>query len=170
MEFRARQGTVEDTDRIVDIWMRGIENSLGTPPPAGHDYRAYFGERLENQDDIFRFTIVENDAGDVLGWMSLSPFRSNPAVKGIMAELSAYVEPNKIASGVTGFGLDHVMRAADASLLQYVIAFCLRSNTGALKLVYRYGFKELGEYPVSSKAPDATPLVYLVRACAYREE
>ena len=168
--FNVRQATIDDLDQVLDIWTRGIESSLGTPPPVTKDYKTYFAERLLDQTDVFSFTCAENAAGEVVGWISLSPFRSNPAVKGVMAEMSAYVDPAHVSSGVTGFAVKSVLENADVSPLQYIVAFTLVSNVGVLKLCDRFGFKLVGTYPVSSKAPDATPLAYLVRPCAYPEK
>ncbi len=164
--FRVRQATIDDLDRVLKVWTAGVESSLGTPPPPTHNYKEYFAERLLDQTDIFSFTVAESAEGEVIGWISLAPFRSNPAVKGVMAEMSAYVDPAHVASGVTGFAVKSVLARADASDLQYVVAFTLESNTGVLTLCERFGFKRVGTYPVSPKAPDAAPLVYLVRPCA----
>lgn len=164
-QFSVRQASIDDLDKVLDIWTRGIESSLGTPPPPDKDYKTYFAERLLDQTDIFSFTVAENADGQVIGWISLSPFRSNPAVKNVMAEMSAYVDPLHVAGGVTGFAVQSVLAKADASALQYIVAFTLETNTGVLKLCQRFGFKLVGSYPVSPKAPDATPLAYLVRPC-----
>ncbi len=165
--FRVRQATIDDLDDVLGIWRRGIESSLGTPPPQDKDYKTYFAERLLNQTEIFSFTCAETLDGLVVGWISLSPFRSNPAVKGVMAEMSAYVDPEHVASGITGFAVKSVLARADASPLQYIVAFTLETNDGVLQLCKRFGFTLVGSYPVSPKAPDATPLAYLVRPCAY---
>lgn len=169
-EFRSRQGTVDDVERIVAIWMEGIEGSLGTPPPPGHDYHAYFTQSLQSQDETFRFTVVEDvSSGELQGWLSLSPFRSNPAVKGIMAELSAYVHPGSKSSGVIRFGFQEMLHHADTSPLQYIVAFTLETNEPALRLLKRHGFSVLGAYPTCPKDAEAPPLVYTVRPCAYPE-
>ena len=118
-------------------------------PPEDKDYKTYFAERLLNQTEIFSFTCAETPDGKVVGWISLAPFRSNPAVKGVMAEMSAYVDPEHVATGITGFAVKSVLQKADASPLQYIVAFTLETNDGVLQLCKRFGFKLVGTYPVS---------------------
>lgn len=165
MGYSVRAAVVEDLDAILRIWMSGVENSLGAPPTPGIDYRAYFRQRLETQSDVFKYFVVENLQGDVVSWQSLSPFRSNPAVAGIMAELSAYTSPAQMPGRPTLLGLERTFRFADESPLHYVVAFIAKNNPNALRLAQHLGMQHVGIFPNAPEAPELPELTYLVYPC-----
>jgi L-amino acid N-acyltransferase YncA len=114
---------------------------------------------------VFQYFVVENDEGEIVSWQSLSPFRSNPAVAGIMAELSAYASPTAAPGRPTLLGLEAAMRFADQSPLHYVVAFIAETNPKALRLAEHVGLKRIGTFPRSPQAAHLPELAYLVYPC-----
>jgi L-amino acid N-acyltransferase YncA len=165
MAYTVRQARGGDASTIYQIWIEGIEASLGARPKGDLDYEAYFRSRLETQDEVFQFFVVENDGGEIVCWQSLSPFRSNPAVAGVMAELSAYASPRHMPGRPTMLGLEEVLRFADRSPLHYVVAFIQEQNSKALRLAEHVGLKQIGVFPRSPQAPHLPELAYLVYPC-----
>lgn len=165
MAYTVRQGRPEDAPAIHRIWIEGIEASLGARPKGDLDYEAYFESRLAVQDDVFQYFVVEDETGDIVSWQSLSPFRSNPAVAGIMAELSAYASPTATPGRPTLLGLEALLRFADQSRLHYVVAFIAETNTKALRLAEHVGLERIGTFPRSPQAPHLPGLAYLVYPC-----
>lgn len=165
MAYTVRQGRPEDAENIHRIWLEGIEASLGSKPKGDLDYEAYFRARLETQSDVFQYFVVENDEGEIVSWQSLSPFRSNPAVAGVMAELSAYASPKHMPGRPTLLGLEELLRFADRSPLHYVVAFIQEQNQKALRLAEHVGLKRIGTFPRSPQAPHMPELAYLVYPC-----
>lgn len=165
MGYTVRAGRVEDAEAIYDIWLAGIENSLGSAPSGGVDYREYFRQRLAAQNDVFKYFVVENGAGEVVSWQSLSPFRSNPAVAGVMAELSAYTSPKQMPGRPTLLGLEETFRFADSSPLHYVVAFIAKNNPRALRLSEHLGMRNIGTFPIAPQAPHLPELAYMVYPC-----
>lgn len=165
MAYTVRRGRPADAPTIHRIWIEGIEASLGTRPQGDLDYEAYFRGRLEAQDDVFQYFVVENDGGEIVSWQSLSPFRSNPAVAGIMAELSAYASPTHTPGRPTLLGLEALMQFADRSPLHYVVAFIAESNSKALRLAEHVGLRRIGTFPRSPQAAHLPELAYLVYPC-----
>ncbi|MEN9577217.1 MAG: hypothetical protein RJA70_226 [Pseudomonadota bacterium] len=160
-----RAGTVEDAEAIHEIWLNGVENSLGSAPSGEVDYAAYFRQRLAAQNDVFKYFVVENSDGEVVSWQSLSPFRSNPAVVGVMAELSAYTSPKQMPGRPTLLGLEETFRFADRSPLHYVVAFIASSNAAALRLSEHLGMRNIGTFPIAPQAPHLPELAYMVYPC-----
>jgi L-amino acid N-acyltransferase YncA len=165
MAYTVRQGRPEDSEAIYRIWSEGIETSLGRRPRGGLDFEAYFRGRLEAQDEVFQYLVVENDDGEIVSWQSLSPFRSNPAVAGVMAELSAYASPKHMPGRPTLLGLTELMRLADGSPLHFVVAFIAESNSKALRMAEHVGLRRIGTFPRSPEAPELPELAYLVYPC-----
>ncbi len=165
MSYVVRPAAVDDLDAIHQIWLEGVENSLGAPPAAGVDYRGYFKQRLEAQNEVFKYFVVEDSNREIVSWQSLSPFRSNPAVAGVMAELSAYTNPKTTPGRPTLLGLEETFRFADASPLHYVVAFIAENNPKALRLAEHLGMRQVGHFPIAPEAPHLPQLVYLVYPC-----
>jgi L-amino acid N-acyltransferase YncA len=165
MAYTVRQGRPTDASAIHRIWIEGIVASLGSRPQGDLDYEAYFASRLDAQDHVFQYFVVENDAGEIVSWQSLSPFRSNPAVTGIMAELSAYASPTAMPGRPTLLGLEALMRFADQSPLHYVVAFIAETNAKAQRMAEHVGLKRIGSFPRSPQAPELPELAYLVYPC-----
>lgn len=165
MSYIVRQGRPDDASAIYHIWRDGIESSLGAKPSESDDYEAYFRGRLEAQNDTFQYFIVENEQGEIVSWQSLSPFRSNPAVAGVMAELSAYASPKHTPGRPTLLGLRALLRFADCSPLHYVVAFIAENNPKALRMAEHVGLKRIGTFPRSPQAAHLPELAYLVYPC-----
>lgn len=165
MAYSVRGGRVEDAEELVRIWRSGLLSSLGSPPPSGLDDVGYFRHRLETQDEVFRYFVVEDGAGDIVAWQSLSPFRSNPAVVHVMAELSAYADPAKSPGFPTLQGLQALFAHADQSPLHYVVAFITLENPKAYRLAEHFGMRRAGTLPRTPKKPENPELAYYVYPC-----
>jgi L-amino acid N-acyltransferase YncA len=163
--FKVRDATVDDLDAIMEIWRAGINNSLGGPLPDTMDYRAYFKARLEEQNEIFKFFIVQSDEGKVLAWQSILPFRSNPATRDTMGEISAYTHPTS-ASGRATMALGKELFAhADRSPLHFLVAFIAKPNLAAANLARHFGMQEATTLPISPKADSLPPLAFFYYTC-----
>jgi L-amino acid N-acyltransferase YncA len=160
MDPRIRSAVVADADSVHRIWREGSAVSLGAELPTSIDYADAFREKIEQQDDTFKLWVGENDAGEVIGWLSLTPFRSNPAVREVMAELSAYVRIDQARSGVVKRLLQNAWDHCERTPLQYVNAFISSNNEPALLAALSTGFLIVGTLPASPKS-SAPPLVYL---------
>lgn len=170
MSYKVRQGTIDDAEAIFEIWVQGIEASLGSRPSLDKDFLGYFRKRLSEQDDVFIYLVVENTQGEIVCWQSLSPFRSNPAVASVMAELSAYASRAHMPGRPTLLGLEELMRFADRSPLHFVVAFIAENNPKALRMAEHVGLTRIGGFPRSPQAPHLPELAYLVYPCKHSDD
>ncbi len=162
--FRVRTATVSDLPDVMRIWRAGIENSLGGPPPDTMDYEAYFQARLEEQTEVFRFFLVENTEGRVVAWQSVMPFRSNPATRGTMAEISLYTDPSS-PGPATLAGVTAMLAHADRSPLLFLLAIIAETNLGAANLAKNFGLAHIGTMPATPKAPHLPALRMYLYTC-----
>jgi L-amino acid N-acyltransferase YncA len=163
--FTVRSASPDDLDVILDIWRAGIESSLGGPPPDTIDYRAYFAARIEEQTDVFRFFLIQEEGGKVVAWQSILPFRSNPATRGTMGEISVYTHPDWYTSGATHFGMSAMWAHADASPLLFLMAVIAEGNKPARALADRFEMQLLGLMPKSPKAETMPALAVYLYPC-----
>ncbi len=167
MEPRIRTAVAGDAAAIHRIWREGSAVSLGAELPTSIDYEAAFRDKISQQDDTFKFFVGESEDGEVIGWLSLTPFRSNPALREVMAELSAYVDADQSRSGVVKRLLQHAWEHCERTPLQYVNAFISSTNEPALGAARSAGFVVIGTFPSSPKS-SAPPLTYLSKVIAIR--
>lgn len=161
---RIRQATMDDVEPIFSIWNEGFRQSLGSDPPDDVDFPTFFRHKVETQDETYRIFVAENDEG-IAGWVSLSPFRSNPAVVELFAELSLYTRPGHHNLGVGKALLAHCLQHADHSRLQFVVAFIATTNRAAMKMGMQVGFLHVGTLPRPPKEPDMPEVSYNVYPC-----
>jgi L-amino acid N-acyltransferase YncA len=163
-ELSIRQATLDDVEPIFGIWSEGFRQSLGSDPPDGVDFPKFFLHKVQSQDDTYRIFVAEHQ-GEIVGWVSLSPFRSNPAVVDLFAELSLYAKDGYHNLGIGKELLQHCLAHADHSRLQFVVAFIAASNRAAMNMGMRAGFLHVGTLPRPPKQPNMPEVSYNVYPC-----
>lgn len=163
-QLTIRQATMDDVAPIYGIWSEGFRQSLGSDPPGDVDFPTFFRHKVETQDDTYKIFVAEENGG-IVGWVSLSPFRSNPAVVELFAELSLYTKMGHHNLGVGRDLLDVCLEHADRSRLQFVVAFIATTNRVAMKLGMQAGFLHVGTLPRPPKQPNMPEVSYNVYPC-----
>ncbi len=139
-----RLATDEDLRPIVDIYNASIPGRLATAdtePVTVEQRRAWFGAHGPR-----RPIWVEERAGTVEGWASLTDFYGRPAY-GATAELSIYVAPEAQRRGVGRRLLEHVLAAAPGIGVTTLLGFVFGHNAPSLALIESYGFARWGTLP-----------------------
>ena len=163
-ELTIREATLDDVRPIHAVWQEGFKQSLGSDVPDGIDFPKFFLHKVESQDDTYKIFVAE-EGGAIVGWVSLSPFRSNPAVVELFAELSLYTKTGHQNLGVGRELLARCLSHADHSRLQYVVAFIAATNRAAMKLGMQVGFLHVGTLPRPPKQPTMPEVAYNVYPC-----
>lgn len=156
--YNIRRATKDDCAEINRIWCAGQED-LGVP--SNHDCSGIFAQRVEQQDSVFQVWVAEDDAGNLLGWQSLSPLMSHPVLRHVMAESSTYISPDRRVRGIGRALLSHALRHARDTPLKYVVAFLFADNAGALRITDNLGFKRVGDLPNDYKIKDNHEWMFL---------
>jgi len=81
-----RQATIDDAEVIDHIWRQ----RLAEDQPPNEKSLKHFRKTLEEQDDVFKYWVLEED-GKVVGWVSATPMRNSLALRNTMAEASCYL-------------------------------------------------------------------------------
>lgn len=90
---------------------------------------------------------VYEEAGEVLAWLSVSPYRSRPALRRT-AEVSYYVDYAHHGRGIGSALLAHALADAPRINKQVYLAILLEWNTASLRLLKKHGFEKWGYLPV----------------------
>ena len=136
----ARAASLEDAERIAQIYNEGIEDRVGTFETrlrSAADIRAWF-------DGLHPIVVVE-DAGAVLAFASTSSYRTRECYAGI-AEFSVYVARNGRGRGAGRVAMQALIAAAGRAGFWKLLSRIFIENTASRGLMQSVGFREVGIY------------------------
>jgi L-amino acid N-acyltransferase YncA len=136
----ARKG---DLDAIVAIYNQTIPERMATADldPIHPEQRAAW---LDEHTPDHRPVWVAQDADDVVGWLSIGPFRDRVAYDAT-AEVSVYVDAGRRGEGIGALLLDEAVRRAPDLRLDVLIGLIFAHNAASLALFERAGFERWGQ-------------------------
>lgn len=102
-------------------------------------------EWFAGRDEIHPVTVACRD-GEIVGWGSLSTFRSRPAYR-LTVENSVYVHPEHVRQGIGSRLMADQIERARALKLKTIIAAVDSEQVGSLALHKKHGFVEAGRFP-----------------------
>jgi L-amino acid N-acyltransferase YncA len=140
-----RIATLADLPRIVEIYNQAIaaRNATADTVPFTVDQRLdWFRLHVPEEYPIFAY----GGTGEVLGWLSVSPYRGRPALRRT-AEVSYYVDYGHQKQGIGSALLAHALADAERIGKRVYLAILLEWNTGSLRLLEKFGFERWGYLP-----------------------
>lgn len=136
-----------DFERIFDIWLEGIDNSFDLSRFREEEIRQKFQANFREREGIFNFWVAEDEERQIVGWQSLVKFSNNPFRQTTYAESSTYIAKGTRLKGLGKTLLDHAVKQAEQSSLEYIIAFIAEKNAAARKMAQDVGWMEIGAIP-----------------------
>jgi L-amino acid N-acyltransferase YncA len=140
-----RSATLSDLPRIVEIYNQAIAARNATADTLSftvEDRLDWFHIHLQDEYPIYVYETV----GQVLGWLSVSPYRGRPALERT-AEVSYYVDYAVHRRGIGSAMLQHALSDAPRISKHVYIAILLEWNTSSIHLLEKFGFKRWGYMP-----------------------
>ncbi|WKB36050.1 N-acetyltransferase family protein [Terrilactibacillus sp. S3-3] len=141
-----REAQLRDLPGIVDIYNSTIPSRMVTADVEEvtvAEREPWFHAHYENKN---RPLWVAEQAGKIIGWLSLSSFYGRPAYHAT-AEISVYIDSNFRGQGLgtqfVSYALDHCREFG----IKTVFAFIFGHNRPSLRLFERFGFEKWGVYP-----------------------
>ena len=144
MNIRIAQAA--DLDRIVEIYNQAIPSRHSTAdisPLQTDDRKAWFSEHTPEKYPIF---VTEID-GNVIGWCSLSPYRSGRMALRFTAEISFYIDHAFHRRGVGRALLEYAMAACPRLEIKSVFGIVLERNVASVRMLEKLGFDRWGHLP-----------------------
>ena len=137
-----RPATNTDVPAILDIYNEAVLNTT-----ASYDYEpstlevraAWFAAHAKAHLPVF----VAEEAGRVVGWSSLSEFRSRIGYR-YTVEDSVYVAPDSRGCGIGKQLLAPLIDAGRAQGFRAVLAVIDAENDASIRLHTRFGFEQVG--------------------------
>lgn len=141
MILAARPATLDDAERIVQIYNEGIEDRVGTfetRPRTTADIRAWF-------DGQHPIVVVDADGMGVIAFASTSSYRARDCYAGI-AEFSVYAARRARGHGAGTVAMRALIDAAATAGIWKLVSRIFIENTASRKLMASMGFREVGTY------------------------
>jgi L-amino acid N-acyltransferase len=139
MQIRlAAPGDFPAIDAIYTHYVLNTTVTYHLEPLSAEERRAWQAEH----GPLYPMTVAE-EAGEVLGWASLSPFRPRPAYRRTV-ENSVYVRHDLRGRGIGSRLLEDLLRRAVEAGHHSVIAVIDSAQDASVRIHARHGFAEVG--------------------------
>jgi L-amino acid N-acyltransferase YncA len=141
MKLAARPASLDDAERIAQIYNEGIEDRVGTfetRPRTADDIRAWF-------DGRHPIVVVAAEDLGVIAFASTSTYRARDCYAGI-AEFSVYVARSGRGRGAGTVAMRALIDAARDAGYWKLVSRIFIENTASRKLMGAMGFREVGIY------------------------
>jgi phosphinothricin acetyltransferase len=135
----------KDLVDILDIYNQAIEaKDNAILKTINYDtFKDEFSKRDLQEYPIFVYK--ENE--EIIGWISLSPYRANRIAYKKLKEVSFYVDYNHLGKGIGSILLSFIIQNKSKHNYDSLIAILISGNTKSVKLLERFNFKEWGKFP-----------------------
>lgn len=151
--MRIREATEGDLPAIVDIYNASIREgaaSTNLRPVTVTRSKGWFRQHGAAGKPIW----VAEEAGKVIGWLSVRPFFRRPAYDAT-AKVLVYVAPDDRGKGVGTQLLNNAISRAKACGVSTFVCYLLQENGPARKLFEDSGFENWGRFPGIAKMDGA---------------
>lgn len=145
-ELKFRNAAPEDLTKIVEIYNSIIPSRMVTADTEDITVESRIQWFHEHTPDRRPLWMVEDQQGEVLGWVSFSSFYGRPAYNGTV-ELSIYMHENSRAKGYGKKVLQYCIDNAPKFDVKTLLGFIFLHNEPSLKLFRHFGFEDWGVFP-----------------------
>jgi L-amino acid N-acyltransferase YncA len=155
-----RDARPADLDAIVEIYNQTIPSRMATAdldPIHPEQRAAWLHEHTPDHRPVW---VAEVD-GQVVGWLSVSPFREREAYDST-AEVSVYVDASTRGRGVGWLLLSRAVELAPTLNLNRLLGMIFAHNEASLRLFERAGFERWGLLPGVCRLDDRDADVVIV--------
>lgn len=135
-----------DLKRMAEIYNQAIRSRIATGDTeefTEEQRKPWFESHNYERTPIYVFM----EAGDVVGYCYLSPYRPGRKALERTAEVSYYIDYNHHRKGIGGKLLQHAIREAPKIGYRNLLAILLSSNISSATLLKKYGFVQWGTLP-----------------------
>ena len=141
-----RIATLDDLPAVVSIYNQAVASRFATAdtmPVTVNSRHEWFIEHEPSSHPIF----VWEDASEVKGWCSLSPYRKGRMALRFTAEISYYVRANAHRKGIASSLIRHSLAACPSLQIKNLFAIVLEHNTASRGLLEKLEFEKWGFLP-----------------------
>lgn len=141
-----RLARVEDLPAINAIYNQAVEQLFCTAhlSPVDMEYSlSWFSAHIADRYPV----CVSEEDGQLSGWVSLGPYRSDRQALAHVGEVSYYVHQDCRGRGVGSRLLEYAIELAPSCGLSILVAILLDKNPGSIALLKKFEFSQWGAMP-----------------------
>ena len=150
MHYQHRLATLQDLPAIVAIYNSTVASrqvTADTEPVSVASRQTWFEQhRLDGPGAARPLWVVDDGAGNLLGWLSFSSFYGRPAYDGTV-ELSIYIAEQARGHGVGRYLLGQAIQVAPSLGMHSLLGFIFGHNQPSLALFAGFGFETWAKLP-----------------------
>ena len=136
-----RHALKEDIVFINEIYNQSVPSKTSTAhllPISIEDSSNWYNQHNNLKYPIF---VAEHDA-KIIGWISLSPYRTGRQALRYTAEVSYYVHKDHQNTGIATYLLSYVIENSKQYEIKSLIAILMAHNTYSIKLLDKFKFEK----------------------------
>lgn len=141
-----RPAQFEDLQQINDIYNQAVKDGLRT----AHIETISIQERelWLDKHSLDRYPVfVYLDKNHVLGWISISPYRSDRQALDEVVEVSYYVDYNHHGKGIASQLMQYAINFCTSVNYRIMVAILVSGNEPSIGLLQKFDFVEAGRIP-----------------------
>ncbi len=136
----------DDLPRLVEILNQAIATGKAnahSEPFCVETRRAWFDAHTPDTHPIY---VCEDEEGQVVGYLSISPYRGRPALART-GEISYYVDYDCHGQGIGSALMRYALGDCERIGKHMLLAIVLEGNTPSLRLLEKFNFEKWGFLP-----------------------
>lgn len=146
MALHYKDATLKDLPTIVEIYNTTIASGIVTADTEPVSTGSRLNWFYDHSPDKRPLWIVENEAGEVIGWASFQSFYGRPAYAATV-EISIYLDPAQRGKGFGKQVLQRCIEAAPNLGIKTLLGFVFAHNKPSLQLFRHFGFEDWATFP-----------------------
>lgn len=140
-----RDATLEDLNRIVEIYNTSIPGKLATADLEEITVESRLPWFHDHNPTHRPLWVLEEDEV-IVGWLSFQSFYGRPAYDAT-AEVSIYLDPSVRGKGYARILIERAISESPALKLKTLLAFVFGHNDPSIKLFNKYQFEKWAHLP-----------------------
>ena len=141
-----RNASEEDLSEIDNIYNQAIEagfHTAHTEPLTKEERLQWFQKYSKNEYPLYVF----EEKDKVVGWISVSPYRSGRDALNKTVEISFYVDFNFHGKGIGTKLVQYCLDQAEKINKRVFLAIIIEGNNGSIQMLKNLGFEKWGYLP-----------------------
>lgn len=137
---------IGDLGRVNDIYNQAVKKQFqtaDTEPASLMERERWFKEHQSLGYPVF----VYEQYGQIVGWISLSPYRNGRKALRYSAEVSYYIDSDQQGKGIGSQLMEFILVEAPKYGYKILFAILLAPNIPSIRLLEKFGFCLWGTLP-----------------------